>query len=574
MADLCDLQLHINGQQTFYLHEKTITRFSGKLRKIIKKEKRRTQIRNTGIEINDFPGGPNGFELISRFCYNNGDIEISVSNVAILHCCAVFLAMNDTLLPKTTRLFDQLFHWPWDDVLLCLKNSESFLPYADSYGILEKLIQALIFKITQNSDSITLLNPSSSCSSSPDSTAKSSSLLRLSSCSSTKGLWWFDDMTVLPPAIVEKFVKTLGAYRQENTSLPLTRFLLHYLKTASQSKSPPSSRSEYGGLADTAVHGVVLIGKSAFSCRGLFWVLRIVSGFGMSRECRGGLERLIGGVLDQAKVDDLLVSNGNGGSSGVYDVNLVLRLIRESNKVEGVCLERMKKVGGLIDKYLGEIAPDQNLKISKFLGVAESLPDCARDCFDGVYKAIDIYLESHPCLSLEERSRLCRCLNYEKLSLEACKDLAKNPRIPPRIAVQALVSQHSNIPNPDHQDYSYVNDHDHGHNHHHRHHHDQDHGTPLTKSSRELMVLYNKNDHFHFESADHGSVSSSQYEHDQQKEVVDDGVVKLNLQKMQWRVVELEKICREMKGQMSRMVKSDQGIISRSSNGRPLPRLC
>lgn len=285
----------------------------------------------------------------------------------------------------------------------------------------------------------------------------------------------------------------------------------------------------------------------------------------MSRECRGGLERLIGGMLDQAKVDDLLVSNN--GSSGVYDVNLVLRLIRESNKVEGVCLERMKKVGGLIDKYLGEIAPDQNLKISKFLGVAESLPDCARDCFDGVYKAIDIYLESHPCLSLEERSRLCRCLNYEKLSLEACKDLAKNPRIPPRIAVQALVSQHSNIPNADHQDYSYIND-DHDHD------HDHDHGTPLTKSSRELMVLYNKNDHFHFESADHGSVSSSRYEHDQQKEVVEDGLVKLNLQKMQWRVVELEKICREMKGQMSRMVKGDQGIIPRSSNGRPLPRLC
>lgn len=301
------------------------------------------------------------------------------------------------------------------------------------------------------------------------------------------------------------------------------------------------------------------MGKTAFSCRGLFWVLRIVSSFGLSRECRCGLERLIGGVLDQAKVDDLLVSNN--GSSGVYDVNLVLRLIRESNKVEGVCLDRMKKVGGLIDKYLGEIAPDQNLKVSKFLGVAESLPDCARDCFDGVYKAIDIYLESHPCLSLEERSRLCRCLNYEKLSLEACKDLAKNPRIPPRIAVQALVSQHSNIPTAytsDH-DYSYINDHDHD--------------TPLTKSSRELMVLYNNNgahDHLHYDSTDHTSRTSSQYDHKE----VDDGVVKLNLQKMQWRVVELEKVCREMKGQMSKMVKGDRLMVSGSSHGRPLPRLC
>nr|XP_043606919.1 BTB/POZ domain-containing protein At1g50280 [Erigeron canadensis] len=571
-AELCDLQVHINGQQTFYIHEKTITRFSVKLRKIIKKEKRRTQIRKTGIEINDFPGGSDGFELFSRFCYNNGEIDISVSNISLLHCCAVSLAMNDTLLPRTTELFSRMSDWSFSDIRDCLKNCTSIISYADSFGITEKLISNLIIRITQNSDSTTSI-PYSPSSSSPDSTTKSSNtLLRLSSCSSTKGLWWFDDMIILPPMIIERFVKALGAYGNENNSLLVTRFLLHYLKTSSQSKTQLAfSRSEYVSLADTAVHGVVLMGKSAFSCRGLFWVLRIVSSFGLSRECRNGLERLIGGMLDQAKVDDLLVSNNNNGSSGVYDVNLVLRLIRESNKVEGVCLERMKKVGGLLDKYLREIAPDQNLKISKFLGVAESLPDCARDCFDGVYKAIDIYLESHPCLSLEERSRLCRCLNYEKLSLEACKDLAKNPRIPPRIAVQALVSQHSNIPPDDH---SYNNDN-----------HDQDNYTyikdhdremKLTKSSKELMVLYNKNDghdHLHFDSSDHSSKSSSRHEHN--KEVDDDdGVVKLNLQKMQWRVVELEKICREMKGQMSKMVKGDRVIMSGSSHGRPLPRLC
>jgi hypothetical protein len=50
-------------------------------------------------------------------------------------------------------------------------------------------------------------------------------------------------------------------------------------------------------------------------------------------------------------------------------------------------------VGRLVDKYLGEISPDQGLKVSKFLAVAESLPDSARDCYDGVYGALDIYLE-------------------------------------------------------------------------------------------------------------------------------------------------------------------------------------
>ncbi|XP_071702668.1 BTB/POZ domain-containing protein At1g50280-like [Rutidosis leptorrhynchoides] len=209
-AELCDLQVHINGQQTFYLHEKTISRFSGKLRKIIKKEKKRTQIRKTGIEINDFPGGSDGFELFSRFCYNNGEIDISVLNISLLHCCAVFLGMNDTLLPKTSEILSRMSDWSWTDIRDCLKNCTPFISYAESFGILEKLISNLIIKITQNSYCTTLI-PYSSSSSSPDSSTikPNSTLSRLSSSSSTKRLWWFDDLTILPPLIIERFAKDL-----------------------------------------------------------------------------------------------------------------------------------------------------------------------------------------------------------------------------------------------------------------------------------------------------------------------------------------------------------------------------
>lgn len=50
-------------------------------------------------------------------------------------------------------------------------------------------------------------------------------------------------------------------------------------------------------------------------------------------------------------------------------------------------------------------------------------------------------MQSHPNISTEDRTKLCRCLNYKKLTLETCKQLAKNPKIPPNIAVQALKSQ-------------------------------------------------------------------------------------------------------------------------------------
>ncbi len=53
----------------------------------------------------------------------------------------------------------------------------------------------------------------------------------------------------------------------------------------------------------------------------------------------------------------------------------------------------LTKVGDLMDKYLVEIAADTHLRPSRFLALVESLPDYARECDDGLYRAVDIYLE-------------------------------------------------------------------------------------------------------------------------------------------------------------------------------------
>ncbi|KAJ6987519.1 BTB/POZ domain-containing protein At1g50280 [Populus alba] len=547
MPQLCDLAINVNGQQTFFINQKILSAYSEKLKKIVRREKRKSQIKNSIIEIDDFPGGPDGFELVSRFCYNHGEIKITVSNVALLHFCAVFLGMTENvstsnLLKQTETFLDGMIYWSWQDTVSCLKSCELFLTNADSSGLVEKLIFSLLGKISYNTDIATLAASSSSSSSS----SETASRFRFSSPSKTtpestkpgssSKQWWFDDLIILPPMIIEKVIKNMGAYGTDNDSLILTKSLLHFLKMAVlQCKSGAKraalySRSAYAGLADTAVHGVISMSCS-FSCRGLFSVLRIVSGFGLSKDCRAKLEMLIGGMLDQATLDDLLVS---GHDRGVFDVNLVLRLMRIFVHSDLLSSQKLKKVGTLIDKYLCEISPDQNLKASKVLGVAESLPDSARDSFDGVYKAIDIYLESHPTLPFAERSRLCRCLNYEKMSLEACKDLAKNPRIPPDVAVEALKLQHSKISKGE---YSVrVKDLK---------------GPSMINSSG--MVLYN------------GDVESLSPENQD---------TRMN---MQWRVMELEKACREMRRRMPKLVGHDVNVMRGTTpyySRSPLPKLC
>ncbi|RYR31109.1 hypothetical protein Ahy_B01g055894 [Arachis hypogaea] len=65
--------------------------------------------------------------------------------------------------------------------------------------------------------------------------------------------------------------------------------------------------------------------------------------------------------------------------------------------------------------------------------------------FDSIRTKNELW-NSHPMTAFEDSSTLCKCLNYKKLSFQVWKDLVKNPRIPPRIAMQALISQKAKIP--------------------------------------------------------------------------------------------------------------------------------
>ncbi|KFK39307.1 hypothetical protein AALP_AA3G227600 [Arabis alpina] len=459
MSLLCDLQINLHSEFTFFLNQGLMSEYSGFLRNMIKQSNNKKKSHKNSIiilHIEDFPGGSDGFDLVSRFVYSNGKgISIDFSNVSILYCSSMFLEMtvklcSSNLLLQTEKFLEGMFSWSWNDVVSCLKSCEKVFLHADSYGLVDKLVFGVLAKIAQNSDMSQVFAsspPSSSASASslsPEIAKNRSELDKRSSSRSfscrTSNEWWFEDMSILGPKMVEKLIKNLGVYDKNNDSLVLTRFLLHYLKTKVHNKS--DNKVEYAGLADTAVQGVIFAAKTAFSCRKILWVLRVLSGFSISKESRIGLERVIGEMLDQATLDDLLIPSG--GKGGFYDVDLVIRLlkvfVKHCNTVEDENV-KTRVIGKLIDKYLREISPDQNLKVSKFLEVAESLPDSARDWFDGLFRAIDIYLESHQNLSSEDRTKLCRCLNYKKLTLETCKQLAKNPKIPPNIAVQALKSQ-------------------------------------------------------------------------------------------------------------------------------------
>lgn len=112
---------------------------------------------------------------------------------------------------------------------------------------------------------------------------------------------------------------------------------------------------------------------------------------------------------------DLLIPTYNK-SGTMYDVDLVQRLLEHflvQEQTEGSSPSRQSfsdkhvydgaqrvtgqnakmRVARLVDSYLTEVSRDRNLSLTKFQVLAEALPESARTCDDGLYRAIDSYLK-------------------------------------------------------------------------------------------------------------------------------------------------------------------------------------
>lgn len=81
----------------------------------------------------------------------------------------------------------------------------------------------------------------------------------------------------------------------------------------------------------------------------------------------------------------------------MHDIDAVQRIVEYFLMYEQQQTHQNKSsklnVSKLLDCYLAEIARDPNLSITKFHVLAEALPENARTCHDGLYRAIDTYLK-------------------------------------------------------------------------------------------------------------------------------------------------------------------------------------
>ncbi|KAK8565456.1 hypothetical protein V6N13_020560 [Hibiscus sabdariffa] len=460
-----DLTVEV-GASSFALHKFPLVSRSGRIRKLLNDTK---DVKISRISLSSIPGGPETFELAAKFCYGI-NVEISLSNVAMLRCASHFLEMTEEFAEKNLEARTEAY---LKDVVLpnisssisVLHCCKSLLPVSEEINLVNRLINAIANNTCKEQLTSGLMKL--------DHNFPSKAMPNM--VPETPSDWWGKSLAVLS---LDFFQRVLLAVKSKGLNQDMViKILINYTQDSVQGLAVRDLHLVKGSLLDfelqkkqrVIVEAIVSLlptqlRKSPVPMAFLSSLLKTAIASSASTSCKSDLERRIGLQLDQAILEDILIpanSHGNNHTT-MFDTESILRIFsiflnldddeeEEDNPLRDESdmaydfdsprspkQSSILKVSKLLDTYLAEVALDTNLLPSKFIALAEALPDHARVVSDGLYKAVDIFLKVHPNMKDSERYRLCKTIDCQKLSQEACSHAAQNERLPVQMAVQVL----------------------------------------------------------------------------------------------------------------------------------------
>ncbi|XP_062087488.1 BTB/POZ domain-containing protein At1g03010 isoform X1 [Humulus lupulus] len=453
------------GTSSFPLHKFPLVSRSGRIRKLLLEAK---DSKISRINLAAVPGGPDAFELAARFCYGI-NTEITQSNLAMLCCAAHFLEMTEDFAEKNleARVEAYLKEMVFPNIansISVLHRCETLLPFAEEINLVSRLINAIASNACKEQLTSGLLKLDHNFPTKPVQNMEPE----------TPADWWGKSLAVLS---LDFFQRVLSAVKTKGLKQDMiSKILINYAHNSLQGLVARDSQLVKGSLLDlefqkkqrVIVEAIVnLLPTQSRKCpvpmAFLSSLLKTAISASASTSCRSDLERRIGLQLDQAILEDILIpANSHGNThSTIYDIDTIVRIfsiflnLDEDDEEDNHLRDESEmvydfdspgspkqssilKVSKLLDNYLAEVALDSNLMPTKFIALAELLPDHARIVSDGLYRAVDIFLKVHPNIKDSERYRLCKTIDCQKLSQEACSHAAQNERLPVQMAVQVL----------------------------------------------------------------------------------------------------------------------------------------
>lgn len=171
---------------------------------------------------------------------------------------------------------------------------------------------------------------------------------------------------------------------------------------SSASQTEESNKEKNRKILETIV-SMIPADRGSVSVGFLFRLLSISIHLGVSSVTKTELIRRASLQFEEATVSDLLYPSTSSSDQNYYDTELVLAVLETFLKLwkrmspgavdNSYFLRSIRNVGKLIDSYLQVVARDDNMQVSKFVSLAETVPSIAREDHDDLYQAINIYLK-------------------------------------------------------------------------------------------------------------------------------------------------------------------------------------
>ncbi|KAM7272498.1 hypothetical protein ACFE04_027161 [Oxalis oulophora] len=394
--------------------------------------------------LRDIPGDPAAFELLARFCHGYA-MKISTENVIPLIVLACYFEMTENhsennLVKGALTFFEQKIIPSWNETIKALSTSEHVLQQAVHLGLMDSCIQSIVEKALIDPRYLgePVKNLDFDSENSEEEDFRPNARRRL-----FDNDWKLEDLTRLSPQLYEPIINSMNQNGVPSKYVAAAASLCEYEKKWVLSGDDMSiyARNSRRDIIE-AVERLLPNDKGLFPCTLLFQKLRAAIGLKASLECMTGFEQRIGKQLEFATVKDLLIPSQGYAKEVQYDIECLKRIMKNfygnysSSDSSGLIT-----VAELMEDLLIEISSDIDLKISTFTSLADLALSVAHGInlnSDGIYRAIDIYLDKHRFLTETEKEEVCRVLDCQKTSAEACGHAAKNERLPLRVVVQIL----------------------------------------------------------------------------------------------------------------------------------------
>ncbi|CAN6362084.1 unnamed protein product [Urochloa humidicola] len=441
-----DLTIRI-GDSIFPLHKAVMVPRCGYIRRAVAKEKQKQEpSAAVELDLSELPGGADAFEKAARYCYG-ANFEITARNAAPLRCAAAFLDMQPPAADLARRVDDFLSQSALRSLpsaVAVLRSCDGpLLPAAEEVGVARRAADAVALRICNEA-----LFPTAG---------------------SAPG-WWGAELAALSPASFQKVATALRCRRAAPEVLAAAASAYAELALADPQQQRRRSKvleSVVGVLPSAADVPI----PAALLCRILH---AAVNSEASASTCRD-LELRVAAVLEHATAGDLFGVALDAAGERVRHADTVRRVVaafverrQQEASAESQQQQRQmiggrrsrrssmseaadssgrtaveKTVARMVEEVAAEMAMEETLGISTFVGVAGAVPKEWRGaCEDGVYRAVDIYLKTHPGLDEIQREKVCSVMDPLRLSYQARLHASQNKRLPLQAVLSALYYDH------------------------------------------------------------------------------------------------------------------------------------